>query len=283
MAARLHDEETRASCAREREERVSTVLVVDGDPDGRDALRRALEDAGFEVTAASSGETGLGTIGDGEPRVIVSRAHVGDMDAATLISRLREIDVRESPAVIVVADVDGAVAEAAAEAGADRVLTGHVSVFAVVAAVRTVTGDNRIDEGTDMGVTFEGYGRVGDRSRRTSVTGSIAALDVPAVAQALAMGGKTGCLEVATPVGEGAARFDEGRLVHAEFAGEVGDRAFVALVCAAQNGTGHFCFTPVPAAEMATTPRTVHTAVDRLLLTIATGIDEGRLASGASR
>lgn len=262
---------------------MSTVLVVDRDPDGRDALRRALEEAGHEVTTASSGESALETIGDGEPRVIVTRAHAGDMDAATLVSRVRGGGDDEPPAVIVLADVDTAVAAAATDAGAERVLTGHASVFAVVAAVGAVSGDDRIDESSDMGPTFERPGGSADPTRRTCVTGAIAALDVPAVAQALAMGGKTGCLEVITPVGEGAARFDEGRLVHAEFAGEVGDRAFVALVCAAQNGAGEFCFTPVPAAEMARTPRTVHTAVDRLLLTIATGIDEGRLAAGASR
>jgi CheY-like chemotaxis protein len=261
---------------------VSSVLVVNSDPDGRDALRRALEDAGFAVTTASSGSAALDVLEDGEPNVVVTGSHAGDMDVAMLVSRLRAA-ASESLAVIVLADLDEHAAAAAADAGADRVLTGHVSVFGVAASVRAVSDDDRIDEDADMGLTFESYGRVAGRPRRECVTGSIAALDLPAVAQALAMGGKTGCLEVTTPVGEGAARFDEGRLVHAEFAGEVGDRAFVALVCAAQHGAGEFCFTPVPAGEMARTSRTVHTNVDRLLLTIATGIDEGRVATGAPR
>jgi hypothetical protein len=109
--------------------------------------------------------------------------------------------------------------------------------------------------------------------------GTLDVMDLPALAQAIAMGGKTGRLTVGLSAGAGALEFESGQLVHAEFAGESGEQAFTDLVCASQaEGNGDFCFSPAPAEQAGKLPRTVHRSVDRLLLRIAAGIDEGRAA-----
>src|SRR4030095_9243404 len=89
--------------------------------------------------------------------------------------------------------------------------------------------------------------------------------------------------------GPGTLEFEGGQLVHAEFGGESGETAFTDLVWSSQaEGGGAFCFTPMPREQVGKLPRTIHRSVDRLLLRIAAGIDEGRAAfetseAGAAR
>jgi len=64
-------------------------------------------------------------------------------------------------------------------------------------------------------------------------------------------------------------------IVHAEYRGTVGEPAFAALLGAAQaDAAGRFCFLPSAAGEKPSPSRTIDKPVDRLLLSIATAIDE---------
>jgi hypothetical protein len=105
--------------------------------------------------------------------------------------------------------------------------------------------------------------------------GSLDVMELTDLTQAIAGGGKTGRLILALPRGGGLIAFEAGRVVHAEYRGAVGEEAFGALLTASQaDGGGRFCFLPSGPGEAASATRTIDKPVDRLLLSIATAIDE---------
>jgi len=105
--------------------------------------------------------------------------------------------------------------------------------------------------------------------------GSLEVMDLAELTQAIAMGGKNGRLILALPQGGGVVAFEAGRVVHAEYCGTVGEPAFAALLAAAQaDAAGRFCFLPSGAGEKPSPSQTIDKPVDRLLLSIATAIDE---------
>ena len=105
--------------------------------------------------------------------------------------------------------------------------------------------------------------------------GSLEVMDLAELTQAIAMGGKNGRLILALPQGGGVIAFEAGHVVHAEYRGMVGEQAFAALVTTAHaNAAGRFCFLPSTGGEKSAQSRTIDKSVDRLLLSIATAIDE---------
>jgi hypothetical protein len=105
--------------------------------------------------------------------------------------------------------------------------------------------------------------------------GSLEVMDLAELTQALAMGGKNGRLILALPQGGGVIVFEGGRVVHAEYRGTVGEAAFAALLTSAHtDAAGRFCFLPSAAGEKPGASQTIDKSVDRLLLSIATAIDE---------
>jgi hypothetical protein len=105
--------------------------------------------------------------------------------------------------------------------------------------------------------------------------GSLEVMELADLAQAVAGGGKSGRLILALPQGGGLILFEKGRIVHAEYRNTVGEEAFAALLSACHaDGAGRFCFLPSAAGEASGLPRTIDKPVDRLLLSIATAIDE---------
>jgi len=105
--------------------------------------------------------------------------------------------------------------------------------------------------------------------------GSLEVMDLAELTQAIAMGGKNGRLILALPQGGGVVAFEAGRVVHAEYRGTVGETAFAALLTAAQaDAAGRFCFLPSGAGEKPSPSHTIDKPVDRLLLSIATAMDE---------
>ena len=105
--------------------------------------------------------------------------------------------------------------------------------------------------------------------------GSLGVMDLAELAQAIAMGNKTGRLILALPHAGGVVVFEAGRIVHAEYRGAIGEAAFAALLTAAHAGpAGRFCFLPCAPGEKPGPARTIDRSVDQLLLSIATAIDQ---------
>jgi hypothetical protein len=107
-------------------------------------------------------------------------------------------------------------------------------------------------------------------------------MDLTEVAQAVAIGRKTGRLLLSLPGGEGVMLFESGRVVHAEFGKEKGEGAFNALVMASHRERGgNFSFIPGEAGEASNLPKTINKDLETLLLNVAVEIDE--IERGAGR
>ena len=247
------------------------VLLVDPEPDSRAAFERALKGAGYEVSVAASGSFALTQLEWDRPQVIVTQARVDDMDGCELFGIVRSDPKTRDIPFILLAGLERQIAGQAAQAGVDRLCTGHVSVVGFLDSVRALLAGEPVPTAPAPAAPAEPTPQV--------MRGSLDVMDLPALTQAIAMGGKTGRLALELAAGPGTLEFEAGQLVHAEFGGESGEGAFTDLVCSSQSeGGGDFCFTPVPREQTGKLPRTIHRSVDRLLLRIAAGIDEGRAA-----
>jgi CheY-like chemotaxis protein len=250
------------------------VLLVDPEPDSRGAFERALRGDGYEVSVAASGSFALTQIEWDRPHLIVTQARVDDMDGCELFGLVRSDPKTRDIPFLLLAGLERQIAAQAAAHGVDRLCTGHVSMRVFVDGVRALlTGEPA------AGASAPATSAVPKEPPTQVMRGTLDVMDLPALAQAIAMGGKTGRLTVTLAPGGGVLEFEGGQLVHAEYGGESGEQAFTDLVCASQaEGAGDFCFAPVARDQTGKLPRTVHRSVDRLLLRIAAGIDEGRAA-----
>jgi CheY-like chemotaxis protein len=249
-----------------RDGSAAKVLLVDGRAKSRDTVANALTIAGFEVTAAPNGASALTTLDWECPDVIVSSAKVQDMDGYELFTLVRKHPTTLDTPFLLLAGGDRPTALAAAEAGVNTVLTGDVALDVIVARVAELLTDGAEPEA---------------RPIRRSLQGSLDVMDLAEVTQAIALGGKTGSLVVAFAAGEGRMLFQVGRLVHASFAGQTGEDAFAALIQTSQRESkAAFRFDQMGRAEVVSQPKTISRSVDKLLLSIAAGIDEGGASTG---
>jgi CheY-like chemotaxis protein len=249
---------------------MAKVLVVDPNPERRAALDRALTDAGYEVAAATCGSFALTMVEWERPDLIVSYAKVQDMDGYELFTMLRRDPATKDTPFLLLAGRDRPIALAATEAGADMTVTGDFTTATVVARVRELLGHPAADEAARAAPA------TGDPAGgRATFQGSLGVMDLTEVAQAISLGGKTGRLVVSLAAGEGTIVFDAGRVIHAEFGGRAGEKAFGALVAASQReAEARFCFNRAARAELAGEPRTISKSVEQLLLSIAKDLDE---------
>jgi two-component system KDP operon response regulator KdpE len=109
------------------------VLVVDDDPDVRQVLRWALEDAGFDVLTAADGPTALAQAEARPPGVVVLDHGLPNIDGTHVASHLRQICGEDLPVLIVTAD--GRAAEKARRARAYGFLHKPFDDAVLVAAV----------------------------------------------------------------------------------------------------------------------------------------------------
>lgn len=210
------------------------VLLIDSDRKDLALLQTALADAGYAVTAVTSGSFALMLVERDRPDLIVCRAHVEDIDGP----ELREI-VQSDP---MTSDVP-------------FLLVAHEGPAAVLGEVRRL-------------LTLAG----GDAPR--GLQGTFGVMDLVELVQAIALGGKTGELRLSLARGRGAVVFQGGRLLHAEFGARTGERAFAALVSASQREAGAtFAFTPAD-RDASMPPRTIHRSVEQLLFAVAAEMDE---------
>jgi CheY-like chemotaxis protein len=245
------------------------VLVIDPDRESLVELQRALADAGLtNVAAVPSGSFALTMIERDRPDLIVSRARVSDIDGFELCSI-----VRSDPALsgvlflLLLAGPEEDVPAGALGEGPDRVLVGEFTTGTIVSEVVSLLRPEVV------------VAAVPDAAQ--SLGGSLGIMDLPDLTQAIALGGKTGTLVLTLGAGPGLIVFERGRIVHAEFEGLGGERAFTALVAAAcRQGGGSFVFNPLeaPGPEL---PRTITRPVKQLLLDTAAEIDEGRAGPSA--
>ena len=267
------------------------VLIVDANQDSRVALARALTDGGYDVAVATSGSFAVTMLEWERPDLIVSYAKVQDMDGYELFTMVRRDPATRDTPFLLLAGRDRPIALAATEAGVDMTVTGDFTVATVVARVGDLLGHPTGDEiararpgaeaaGREAATRAAAAAKSAAESGRATFQGSLGVMDLTEVTQAISLGGKTGRLMLSLDAGEGSIVFEAGRVVHAEFSGRTGEKAFAAMVSASQREEeARFCFNRAERAELATGPKTISRSVEQLLLSIAADIDEG--ASGA--
>lgn len=81
------------------------VLVVEDDADLRELCAEILADAGYAVSEASDGAEGLARLRERMPDLIVLDLRMPRVDGYEFLRRMRSLQVRPEPAVVVVSAV----------------------------------------------------------------------------------------------------------------------------------------------------------------------------------
>jgi DNA-binding response OmpR family regulator len=256
------------------------VLIVDSDPSKLQTLKAALSTAAYQVTAATSASFALTTIERDRPDLIVSGSRTGDLGGVEFCSIIRSNPITRDIPFLLLSGPTRPTAWAVAQAGVDMMLAGDFVVTAVLDRISKLL--RHVAPGAEPGSPPPLPPRVtvprAEAGTRT-FEGSFGVLDLAEVTQAIALGGKTGRLSLQLAAGDGSLLFDSGRVVHAEFASRTGEGAFAAMVSAAQSDPeGTFRFKPAAVLPAGSEGRTIQKSVDQLLLSIASVIDEGRVA-----
>jgi len=96
------------------------ILIIDDSPTFREEMRQALEDAGYAVLAATSGEEGLRVAADRRPNAIVVDGMLPGIDGANVIRRVRlDAAMQGIPCLLLTASEDRGSELRALDAGAD--------------------------------------------------------------------------------------------------------------------------------------------------------------------
>jgi two-component system NtrC family sensor kinase len=127
------------------EELRPTVLVIDDSVTFREALRSALEAAGYAVLVAGSGEEGLRVAASQRPRGVVVDGILPGIDGATVIRHLRlDAALRDVPCVLLTGSDDRKEELRALDAGADAFVRKDEDIDVILArlgaALRGSTG-----------------------------------------------------------------------------------------------------------------------------------------------
>jgi DNA-binding response OmpR family regulator len=112
------------------------LLVVEDDDSIRTALRWALEDEGYDVAEAASGEEAVAAVSVAAPDLMVVDLMLGTVDGFTVIREVRR--AHDLPIIVVSARADTQDIVAALEAGADDYVTKPFEVKEITARLRAL-------------------------------------------------------------------------------------------------------------------------------------------------
>jgi len=113
-----------------------TVLLIDDSVTFREALRTALEQAGYGVFVAGSGEEGLRVASDVRPSGIVVDGILPGIDGATFIRRIRlDAALRGSPCFLLTGSEDKSAELSALDAGADAFAVKEENIGIILARI----------------------------------------------------------------------------------------------------------------------------------------------------
>lgn len=258
---------------------MSRVLLVDPDRAGLAGLQAALGAAGFrDVSAVTSASFALTMLERNRPDLIVSRVAVPDIDGYELCSIVRNDPSMAGVLFLLLASPGDEAPEAMLEEKPDQTLAGDLPLSAIVAEVAGLLGARRAPAPPPAAAP--------PLEVTPGMNGSLGVMDLPDIAQAVALGGKTGELLITLPSGRGAIVFDHGQVVHAEFFGLIGETAFATLLVAAHGAArgdapGSFVFRQLE-NDAANGTKTIHCDLKQLLLNAAAELDEGRAGAATA-
>ena len=112
------------------------LLVVEDDDHIRTALRWALEDEGYDVAEAGSGEEACQAVAVSAPDLMIVDLMLGPMDGFEVIRQVRR--TLDLPIIVVSARADTSDIETALDAGADDYVTKPFAVKEITARLRAL-------------------------------------------------------------------------------------------------------------------------------------------------
>ncbi|MGY1837102.1 response regulator [Blastococcus sp. SYSU DS0669] len=112
------------------------IMIVEDDDSIRTALRWALEDEGYDVAEAASGEDAVRMVGIAPPDMMIVDLMLGSMDGYTVIREVRQ--AHDLPVVVVSARADTQDIVEALEAGADDYVTKPFQIKEITARLRAL-------------------------------------------------------------------------------------------------------------------------------------------------
>jgi two-component system NtrC family sensor kinase len=116
-----------------------TILVIDDSATFREALKAALEEAGYKVFVAGTGEDGLRIAADRRPAAIIVDGVLPGIDGATVIRRIRlDAALRRLPCLFLTASEDRGAEVQALDAGADAFVRKEADVVVVLARLNAM-------------------------------------------------------------------------------------------------------------------------------------------------
>jgi DNA-binding response OmpR family regulator len=116
------------------------ILVVEDEPDIREAMAEALVDAGFEVLTAQNGQEGLDTALTAKPDLILLDIIMPILDGHGMLQQLRQDPWGQDAKVVMLTSMDDVKNIASAHEGAitDYIIKAHSSLDEIVNKVRLI-------------------------------------------------------------------------------------------------------------------------------------------------
>ncbi len=133
------------------------ILIIDDSATFRDALRAALEAAGYGVATAENGEDGLRAAAELRPRAIIVDGVMPGIDGTTVVRRLRlDASLRRTPCVMLTGSESFADELQALEAGADAYVRKVDDMAVILARLAAVV--RRSDAASPSGPLESAFG-----------------------------------------------------------------------------------------------------------------------------
>lgn len=116
------------------------ILIVDDDYDSCELMKIYLANEGFAATVASDGNEGIEVAVKEKPDLIITDAKMPNLNGIDMTKQLRSSSDFKRVPIIIVTGLDSGPQRAAAEAGADEVLTKPVSPTFLVSRIKHLLG-----------------------------------------------------------------------------------------------------------------------------------------------
>lgn len=152
---------------------MTTILVVEDEPDIALAMRLLFERAGYEFLTAQDGRVGLRMVHDRRPDLLVLDIGLPGMDGWTVLERVR--DIADLPVLLLTAHGQESDKVRGLRAGADDYLTKPFANNELLARVEALLRRSASSRGTDnqewLDLYDDGVVRMDARSRSVLVQG----------------------------------------------------------------------------------------------------------------
>src|SRR3989442_3182792 len=181
---------------------MARILIIDADRDGLKSLQCALSDAGLtDVAAVPSGSFALTMIERDRPDLIVSHANIPDIDGFELCSIVRSDPALGNVLFLLLAASGDDFPDGALDGGPDRFLVGEFTDDTIVGEVQSLlSGASAVSVPAPPSPPppppTANPRPAADSEPAGVLRGSLAAMDLPGLAQAIGPASQTGQLSV---------------------------------------------------------------------------------------